>query len=189
MPLPAFETERLIVRQIQASDAEGLHQAYGNSEAMRFWDFPATHSVADTGSRIKGALRSKITYGVWAILRRDGGGFVGMINYHHREANNRRLELGWIIVPACWRQGLMTEAARPVLNFCFKGLRSHRVEALIEPENVASRALATRLGFVQEGGLLRDRMCVEGTFRSLLMYGLLEGDWAQVRAAASNGHG
>jgi [ribosomal protein S5]-alanine N-acetyltransferase len=188
MPLPAFDTERLVVRQIQASDAEGLHQAYGDPEAMRFWDFAATRSVADTAALIKGAVRPKITYGVWAIVQRgDGGSFVGMINYHHREVRNRRLELGWIVVPAYWRQGMMTEAARPVLDFCFKKLNTHRVEALIEPENVASRALAARLGFQQEGGLLRDRMCVEGKYRSLLMYGLLQADWARL-GGGGRGH-
>jgi [ribosomal protein S5]-alanine N-acetyltransferase len=180
MPLPTFATQRLIVRQIQASDAEGLHHAYGDPEAMRFWDFPATRSVADTAALIKGAVGPKITSGVWAILRRSGE-FVGMINYHHREAHNRRLELGWIIVPAHWRQGLMTEAARPVLEFCFKGLQTHRIEALIEPENIASRALAARLGFVEEG-LLRERLCVEGKFRSVLMYGLLQPDWTRLTA-------
>ena len=180
MPLPAFETERLIVRQIRESDAEGLHQAYGDPQAMRFWDFPATSSIAETAALIKGAVRSKITYGVWAILQRRGG-FVGMINYHHREARNRRLELGWIVVPACWRQGIMTEAAGPVLDFCFKKLGTHRVEALIEPENVASRALAARLGFQQEGSLLRDRMCVEGKFRSVLMFALLQPDWERLQ--------
>ncbi len=185
MPLPVFETERLIMRQIEEGDAEGMHAAYGDPEAMRFWDFPATRSVSETAALVKSARSgSVIRHGVWAILERAGK-FVGMINYHHREAHNRRLELGWIVVPAYWRQGIMSEAARPVLEFCFNGLNTHRVEALIEPENVASRALAARLGFVQESNLLRDRMCVDGTFRSVLMYGLLRPDWA--RLTSGNG--
>ena len=180
MSLPVFETERLILRQIEEGDAEGLHAAYGDPDAMRFWDFPATRSVAETALTITGARSGGlVTHGVWAILQR-GGRFVGMINYHRREAHNRRLELGWIMVPAYCRQGMMTEAARPVLDFCFKDLKTHRIEALIEPENVASRALAARLGFRQESDLLRDRICVEGEFRSVLMYGLLQLDWARL---------
>lgn len=177
MSLPSFTTQRLIVRQIEEADAEGLHAAFGNPEAMRFWDSPATETVADSAGRIKSALSgSLIKHGVWAIVEHSGG-FVGMVNYHHREAQNRRLELGWIVVPAYWRQGMMTEAARPVLDFCFSRLNTHRIEALIEPENVASLALAARLGFVRESDLLRDRLCVGGSFRSVLMYGLLQTDW------------
>jgi len=150
--------------------------AYGDAEAMRFWDFPATRTVAETAALIKGALSGgRIRHGVWAILRRDGP-FVGMINYHHREAHNRRLELGWITVPAYWRQGIMTEAAHAVVRHCFGAMNTHRVEALIEPDNTASLALAAKLGFMQESGLLRDRLLVNGGFRSVQMHALLKPD-------------
>ncbi len=64
----------------------------------------------------------------------------------------------------------------PFLAHCFGALESHRVEALIEPENAGSRALAEKLGFRAEG-LMRDRLCVEGKFRNVLMYALLADDW------------
>jgi|GEM_PF-4645463 len=86
-----------------------------------------------------------------------------MINYHQRQPWNRRLELSWILAPAFWRQGLMTEAARIVLHHCLTELDTHRVEATIEPENTASRALAAKLGFVLESGPLRDRLCADGS--------------------------
>jgi [ribosomal protein S5]-alanine N-acetyltransferase len=188
MPLPTFETERLIVRRIEEGDAEGFHAAYGDPEAMRFWNFPAQRSIAETVASIKWARRGgNIRHGVWAIIQRCGG-FVGMINYHGRETRNRHLELGWIVVRAYWRQGIMTEAAQPVLEYCFTRLKTHRIEALIEPENIASRALAARLGFIREGGLLRDRLCVEGAFRSVLMYSLLYPDWLRLTTAGGSGH-
>ena len=34
MPLPVFETPRLTLRAITAHDAEGLHEAYGDADAM-----------------------------------------------------------------------------------------------------------------------------------------------------------
>ncbi len=82
---------------------------------------------------------------------------------------------------AFWRRGLMTGAAQAVLRHCFAKLKAHRVEALIEPENLASRALAAKLGFLEESSLLRDRICVGGEFPSVLMYGLLELDWSASR--------
>jgi [ribosomal protein S5]-alanine N-acetyltransferase len=178
--LPDLETERLILRQISEPDAEGLHVAYGDPEAMQYWNFPATRDVAETASCIRQSLAvDERWHAAWAILLKDGD-FAGMINYHHREPWNRRLELGWILAPAYWRQGLMTEAGQAVLYHCFTAMGTHRIEALIEPENVASLALATTLGFTPESGLLRDRLCVNGRFRSVLMYGLLEPDWSRL---------
>ena len=34
MTLPVFETEHLTLRSITAHDAEGLHEAYGDADAM-----------------------------------------------------------------------------------------------------------------------------------------------------------
>ena len=65
----------------------------------------------------------------------------------------------------------MTEAMHALLRHCFDGLRTHRVEAEIEPDNVRSKRLAERLGFRREG-LLRDRLCVAGEPRSIWMYAL-----------------
>ena len=65
----------------------------------------------------------------------------------------------------------------PLLDHCFGGLGTHRVEATIEPANLASIRLAERLGFRRESGLLRDRILVGGQFRGVLLYGLVETDW------------
>jgi [ribosomal protein S5]-alanine N-acetyltransferase len=187
MALSVLETERLTLRRLQEADAEGLHAAYGDAEAMRFWDFPASRDVEETASRIRQSLAvDERWHAAWGILLRAGD-FAGMINYHQRQPWNRRLELGWILAPAFWRQGLMTEAARVVLHHCFTEMDTHRVEATIEPENTASRALAAKLGFVLESGPLRDRLCVDGRFRSVLMYGLLRPDWSRMVSSQTPG--
>ncbi|MDP1965684.1 MAG: GNAT family N-acetyltransferase [Reyranella sp.] len=184
MTLPALETRRLALRPIEEGDAPGLHGAYGDAEAMRFWDAPATRDVTETAAHIRNSLAvERRWHGMWAIVARSGG-FAGMINYHNVDPRNRRLALGWILAPAFWHQGLMTEAAEAVLSYCFSVMEMHRVEALIEPENVASRGLAAKLGFKQESDLLRDRLCVAGQYRSVLMYALLQADWADSRSNA-----
>jgi ribosomal-protein-alanine N-acetyltransferase len=184
MTLPAFETRRLVLRPIEEGDAQGLHAAYGDTEAMRFWDAPPSRDVEETASRIRQTLGvERRWHGMWAIMARSGG-FAGMINYHAVDPRSRRLALGWIVVPAFWRQGLMTEAANVVLAHCFSAMEMHRIEALIEPENTASRRLAVKLGFKQESDLLRDRLYVAGQYRNILMYGLLQADWVSYRPNA-----
>ena len=46
MTLPVFETPRLTLRSIIAHDAEGLHEAYGDADAMRHWDLPPSRDVS-----------------------------------------------------------------------------------------------------------------------------------------------
>ncbi len=59
--------------------------------------------------------------------------------------------LGYGGVAAFGGQGYMTEGLRLVLREAFTDLRLHRLEANIQPGNIASIALAQRVGFVREG--------------------------------------
>jgi ribosomal-protein-alanine N-acetyltransferase len=179
MAPPTFTTARLRLRPIQRSDAKGLHAAYGDPEAMRFWDCAPSRDVAETAARIP---RNTPHFGMWAVLSKDGRRFLGMVNFHARHAGHRRLAVGYILARPHWGQGIMSEAMAAFLDHCFSGLGSHRVEALIEPANAGSRRLAENLGFRREG-LLRHRLFVTGVYRDVVMYGLLAEDWSARRKA------
>lgn len=175
--VPEFVTRRLRLRRLVPEDAPGLHLAYGDPDAMRFWDGPPCHSIAHTEQRIRQSLSVDPSWHVaWALLARQDAQFVGMVNYHGRQDAHRRLALGWILVPCHERQGYMTEALSALLRHCFETLPMHRVEAEIEPTNLRSIKLAEHLGFRNEG-LLRDRLWLSGEPRSCLMYALLRTEW------------
>ena len=106
-----------------------------------------------------------------------------MVNYHHREPRNRRLEIGYILAPALQGEGFMAEALHAMLAYCFTGLNVHRIEAIIEPGNAASIRLATRLGFRLEGGPLRDYWRVGEAYRSTMVYSLLAGELVPAASA------
>ncbi|HVE08681.1 MAG TPA: GNAT family protein [Paraburkholderia sp.] len=59
--------------------------------------------------------------------------------------------LGYYGISGFGRRGLMTEALRAAAGFAFGDLGLHRLEANIQPENVASIALVRRVGFQKEG--------------------------------------
>jgi ribosomal-protein-alanine N-acetyltransferase len=177
--VPEVRTPRLLLRRLAEADAPGLHAAYGDPAAMRFWDPLPAHDVDETAARIRQSLEvSPQWHGAFAVLLRVGGQFVGMINYHQRVPSHRRLAVGWILARPWWRQGLAQEANRALLDHCFGCLDAHRIEAHIEPDNAASLRLAERLGFRREG-LMRDWLFVDGTPRTALLYALLRSDWGE----------
>lgn len=175
--VPELQTPRLLLRRLVESDAPGLHEAYGDSEAMRFWDSPPSRDVAETTARIRQSLEiSPQWHAAFAALLRDGGQFIGMVNYHQRVPLHRRLAVGWILGRAWWRQGLAQEATGALVDHCFTTLDAHRIESQIEPDNAASLRLAERLGFRREG-LMRDCLFVDGKPRTAFLYALLRPDW------------
>jgi ribosomal-protein-alanine N-acetyltransferase len=183
MSLATLEGPRVTLRPLRDSDAAALHEAYGDPETMRFWDMTPSRDVFQTAARIGRSLGvGEFWHGIWAIVRRHDQQFVGMVNYHHREAWNRRLELGWMLARPHRGQGFMTEAVTLVLRHCFTAMEVHRVEATINPFNEASRALAIRLGFRQESDVMRDRLCVDGVFQDMILYAVLATEWRDPEA-------
>jgi ribosomal-protein-alanine N-acetyltransferase len=59
--------------------------------------------------------------------------------------------LGYYVGAPFAGQGYMTEAIQLILRYAFEHLKLHRLEANIQPENLASLALVKRAGFVREG--------------------------------------
>lgn len=178
-----LETNRLYLRPMLASDAAGLHAVFGDDETMRYMDHPTSRTVDDTIGKVQ-FLTTILPewHHAWTVLEKDSETPIGMVNYHHRESWNRRLEIGFILARPYWQQGLMREALAGLLDYCFEDLCMHRIEMTIAPQNHASIRCVERLGFRCEGGPLRDRVFVAGEYRDLMMYALLRKEW--VRSAA-----
>lgn len=185
-PFPELTTKRLRLRQFTPRDVDGLHTCFGDPEAMRYWNFDACKTTADTARWARALAKAKSPHEWlgWAVAEKRGDRCIGMVNYHHREPRNKRLEIGYILAPAQHRKGLMTEAVQALLDHCFADLGVHRVEALIHPDNAASIALVRRLGFKLEGGPLRDYWRRGDNYMSTMMYGLIAGE--QTWKAATN---
>ena len=84
--------------------------------------------------------------------------------------------LGYYVGAQYAGQGHMTEALQLLLRFAFKDLRLHRLEANIQPGNVASIALVKRAGFVLEGYSKRYlKIC--GRWRDHERWAILADDW------------
>jgi [ribosomal protein S5]-alanine N-acetyltransferase len=85
-------------------------------------------------------------------------------------------ELGIAIRREDWGKGFATEAASLMLDFGFRTLHLHRIQAACGPDNRASQRLLARLGFVPEGRI-RDHVFTNGAWRDSLLYSLLDHEW------------
>jgi ribosomal-protein-alanine N-acetyltransferase len=175
---PVLETERLRLRRFRLEDIDAMHAAFGSAQAMRHWSTPPLKTRAETARRARGMMKidAQDQWLRWAIARRRDDVCIGMINYFARNVVSRRLELGWILAPRHQGKGYAREAARAVIRYCIDVIGTHRIEATIMPENVASIRLAESLGFRLEGGPLRDFWRRGEEYRSALIYGLLAGE-------------
>jgi ribosomal-protein-serine acetyltransferase len=100
---------------------------------------------------------------------------VGILDYRPNW-RNRTVELGYWLDAALQGKGIVTRACRTMVRYAFEEHQVQKVVISCAIDNPRSRAVAERLGFVQEGILrrvvwLHDRS-VDGVF-----YGLLVEEW------------
>jgi ribosomal-protein-alanine N-acetyltransferase len=161
-------TKRLRLRKLRASDVRAMRTAIGEFDTERY-----LRGIKSDGDKLHADKMAV------AVTRLDFDECIGLVGYHHLERADSRLEIGYALAPSYRGRGLMTEAVRAFVKYCFKGLSIHRVDALIDPENIPSINLAVRIGFRLEGGPLRDYMRSGAGFTNLMVYGLLESDLAE----------
>ena len=153
-----------------------MHRCFADPEAMRFWNTPVHTKVIETERAVRRFIDcTPAYYRFWAVAEAKSDRCIGMVNYHDGHIRSRRAAIGYIVDPARQRSGIATEAVSAMLRFCFGELGIHRLQALIHPDNTASRRLAEKLGFSCEGRL-RDNLRVGDLWRDDMLYALLRTD-------------
>jgi [ribosomal protein S5]-alanine N-acetyltransferase len=121
----------------------------------------------------------------WLIVRRDDRALLGAIELSEIVRGRfRSAYLGYHIGAPFARQGYMREALIAALRTVFGQLRLHRVEANIQPGNVASIRLVKGLGFRREG-YSRRYLKIGGRWRDHERWALLAEDWRVPRRGAA----
>ena len=177
--VPVLETPRLRLRPYQAGDAEAMFALYSDPRVMRYWSFPPWREQAQAEAYVQRAVAEMHAGELmpWAVARREDDLLVGTATLHSWHQAQCRAELGYSLSPAQQGRGFATEALHAMLEFAFGPLGLRRVEADVDPRNLASCRLLERLGFRREG-LLRARWEVAGEVCDSAFFGLLAEEFA-----------
>src|SRR5262249_12404089 len=113
------------------------------------------------------------------VYLRDSRDLVGVFNFNDiiRGAFQNAF-LGYAFAPHAGK-GLMSEGLQLALRYAFSTLKLHRLEANIQPGNIASVALVRRCGFVREG-FSRAYLKVAGRWRDHGRCALVADGWKSV---------
>ncbi len=158
--MPSFaqtllHTERLLLRPLREDDAGALFATFADPRVTRYLSRPAWASITVAHERIARdiAAMSAGDYVCFGMERRSDGQLLGECTLFNWNQQCRRAEVGYTMAFEAWSQGYMNEALRALLQFGFSQLALNRVEADIDPRNLASAKSLERLGFIKEGHL------------------------------------
>ncbi len=162
--------------------AEAYHDLLAaNHERLARWEPWAAQPpvLAETRSFVEASARNWVAGAelpVVIAVREDGqwrlAGSVGL----RIDRYSRSGELGYWIDGQHEGRGLVSRAVAAVLDQAFGPLGLERVSLHTEVANQRSRALASRLGFVEEG-ILRQGLAFPAERRDSVAYSLLAAEW------------
>ena len=176
--LPIITAPRVILRWISEADVDGLYEIFSDPQVMRYWStvpLPNREAAADLQREIADHNESEKMF-KWGVALRDSNLLIGTATLFNLNLDNGRAELGYAMGRAYWGKGYMNEALKALVSHSFEVMGLRRLEADVDPRNIASIRSLERLGFQREG-YLRERWHVNGEIQDALFYGLLRREW------------
>lgn len=177
MSVPVMETERLVLRQLRADDADALHPMFSDAEANTYGTHPATTTIEQTREQMAKRV-ADTSWRAWAITLKGDDTAMGTVACYEKR-QGKVTEIGYTLRRDCWGRGYVTEAVAAMIDLLFaEGQR--RIFADTDPDNAPSIAVVKRLGFTLEATLRAEWETHIGV-RDSLIWGLLRDEWTAAR--------
>lgn len=152
---PQIETERFRLRPIELTDANEVFHYFSLDQVTKYYDLDTFTDMSEAIRLIENwQTRFVNKEGIrWGIATKQDNKIIGSCGYHNWEKDHFKAEVGFEVAPEYWQKGVMTEVLRHVLQYGFEKMGLFRIEALYDPENIASKKTLEKAGFVYEGTL------------------------------------
>lgn len=155
MDLPELTTERLLLRKMRDSDAPAIFKYSSLPEVSQFvtWESHATLENSQSyvqfvkGNYEKGVVTFAIT------LKDDPDTLIGDMAAYFVSPKDKVMELGAVLSPEYWGQGLMPEALSKLIEYCWQNHDVIRIQSRCFTENKRSYRMLEKLGMRYEGTL------------------------------------
>ena len=143
-----FETDRLIIRDMEDPDLDSLLAIYRHEETMKYISSGRFDWTGDE-------LRTKLTdanknyssgFGIFAVEIRDTNQFIGEAGLFNSFHDLAKLELGYILNQSFHNQGFGTEVCNGLIKYGFQELGVKTLVARMYAKNTASVRLSEKCG-------------------------------------------
>jgi RimJ/RimL family protein N-acetyltransferase len=146
--LTALDTARFELRRFEWVDEAEVLALYADPRVMRYIE-PGRppEKVRAALSRIDAQWKAH-GYGYWVARPRGERAIVGAVMLMRDEAT-AEVELGYLVEPGRWGQGVASELTRRVVEVAFGAVRLPGLVARVEAVHGASARVLGKLGFVR----------------------------------------
>lgn len=173
---PVITTDHLLLRQFVESDLENVFKGLSHPDIIKYYGVSYTTLEESKEQMQFFSDQEKNETGIWwAVCSPDNETFYGAGGLNNLSKEHKKAEIGFWLLTDFWRLGIMTEAIPLICNYGFENLGLHRIEGLVEINNINCKRALDNLGFKHEG-TMRECEIKDGRFISLDVYSKLKTD-------------
>ena len=175
--LQSLETDRLVLRPYEISDALRVQKLAGEKELAEttFLPHPYTIKAAEDWIKSHSKLIENGDAFPFAVIHKNENKLVGTMTIRVDKIHNKG-ELAYWIGKDYWGKGYATESSKRVVEFGFGELKLNRIWAPIMSKNKASSKVMEKIGLKYEGTLKQD-ILRWGNYEDVDVYGILKGNY------------
>lgn len=152
-----LETDRLVLRRFERADADAMYRNWASDpEVTKYLTWPAHENIGVTQEVLDRWVKQYDgeKFYQWAItLKENGNEPIGSISVVKVDELICMVQVGYALGRAWWRQGIMTESMKTVMNFLFDTVEVERIESRHDPRNPNSGGVMRKSGMFYEGML------------------------------------
>lgn len=168
-----IKTDRLLLRTFEDSDIENVFKGLSHPDVIPYYGVNYdTLEATKEQMKFFADLEKNETGIWWAVCSIDNKIFYGAGGLNSLSKKHKKAEIGFWLLPDFWGQGIMREAMPLICKYGFDKLGLHRIEGLVETDNVNCKRAMAKLDFRHEGTMI-DCEIKNGKFISLDIFARL----------------
>ena len=147
-----IETSRLILRELQESDCEGMFALDSNPEVHKYLGNNPIKSIEQAKEIILFVRQQYIENGIgrWAVVIKETNEFAGWTGLKLEKTltngHSNYYDLGYRLRPEFWGKGIGFESALPFVNYGFEELGINKICGAADVDNIASNKILVKCG-------------------------------------------
>ncbi|MBD1364089.1 GNAT family N-acetyltransferase [Mucilaginibacter sp. ZT4R22] len=146
------ETDRLILREILPTDAQGMFELDSDPDVHRYLGNKPIETLEEAQQGIAFIRQQYLDYGIgrWAVIEKATSEFTGWAGLKFMtETRNRHTnfyDVGYRFIKRYWGKGYATEAAIASVNYGFDVLKLDELFGMADVDNIGSNKALQKAG-------------------------------------------
>jgi len=141
-----LETNRVLLRKFDISDAENFYELNSNPNVIRYTGNSAFKDVNEAREFLENySDYQRNGYGRWAVINKSTNQFLGWCGLKYDEDLDET-DIGFRFFEHFWNQGFATESAKACIDYGFNELHLKTIVGRAMKENMASIKVLEKIG-------------------------------------------